>query len=450
MEAYCKGIDVKYSGTNNERHENASGIRVEVKMRRDYYDLYNEQVKKNQIRDIPIEYYSVSYNYFNGEPVEYRFSPIKSVMIDTTRKDYAYVIDQFVSDNISSYLSDQQQIDLSSAYRQFRNNFRNNDIIKSLNNSVIGIGKIDNRQLSIELKEDGVAAWKKDMSINVENIPFEHIGFGTQNMIKMELAFKNFENKINVLLLEEPENNLSYTNMARLVNYIKEENGKQVFISTHSSYVANKLDLSNLFLMNKGKVTKFSQLPKETISYFRKLPGYNTLRMILAEKIALVEGPTDELILQRAYLDKFGKIPIENGIDIIAVGSLAFKRYCDIAILLNKNAVIITDNDGDKETNIFEKYKEYLSHDNLKFVYEKDNKLHTIEPSVLEVNSISDTDFSNFKNVISKNGSNAKKSKEEVLEFMLKNKSEWSMRVYDSDEKINYPEYIENAIKELN
>lgn len=67
---------------------------------------------------------------------------------------------------------------------------------------------------------------------------------------------------------------------------------------------------------------------------------------MLAEKIILVEGPTDELIVQRAYLDMYGKLPAADGIDIIVVGSVAFKRYCDIAILLNKKVVIITDNDG--------------------------------------------------------------------------------------------------------
>lgn len=39
------------------------------------------------------------------------------------------------------------------------------------------------------------------------------------------------------------------------------------------------------------------------------------------------------------------------------------------------------------------------------------------------------------------------KSKEEIQSFMSGNKTEWSFRVFDSDEKIKYPEYILNAIK---
>ena len=42
------------------------------------------------------------------------------------------------------------------------------------------------------------------------------------------------------------------------------------------------------------------------------------------------------------------------------------------------------------------------------------------------------------------------KNKQEVLSFMTKNKAEWALRVLDSEEKINYPEYIKDAIKQYN
>ena len=41
------------------------------------------------------------------------------------------------------------------------------------------------------------------------------------------------------------------------------------------------------------------------------------------------------------------------------------------------------------------------------------------------------------------------KSKEEIIEFMTNNKAEWALRVFDSELKIIYPEYIQNAINEL-
>ena len=39
------------------------------------------------------------------------------------------------------------------------------------------------------------------------------------------------------------------------------------------------------------------------------------------------------------------------------------------------------------------------------------------------------------------------KNKEEILKFMKNNKTEWSMRVFDSELSIEYPQYIKDAIE---
>ena len=285
------------------------------------------------------------------------------------------------------------------------------------------------------------------MSIVVDTIPFENVGFGTQNTIKIELALRNAEEQADVVLMEKPENNLSFSNMAVLVDHITASQGKQVFISTHSSYIANKLSLSNVILVRAGAVSAYSALPEDTKKYFVKLPGYDTLRFILASKVILVEGPTDDLIIQRAYLDNYGKMPHENGSDIIAVDSLAFKRYLDIAVLIKKPVVVVTDNDGNIEENIKGKYSDY-QHEFFSYYYEQNTVLHTIEPSVVEVNLDGDGEPTEiFRRAISARGSMMNRSKQEILDFMDKHKSEWAYRVFEVTEKINYPEYIKNVIK---
>lgn len=365
IEAILQDADPQFSGTNNSLLEDACGIRVRIHFNEEYADLYNSLLSSKEIYDIPVEFYSVEIRYFNGAPVLQRFSPIKAAFIDTTRKNYAYVVDKFVADNITNFLTPQNQTDLTTAYRKSRHDFSNSEIVKQLNEDVRKNTDLDGRELTIDLKEEDVDSWKSQMSVVVDSCPFENVGFGTQNTIKMGMVLKNADEQVNVIIMEEPENNLSYTNMARLVSKVEKSEGKQVFISTHSSYIANKLDLQNLFLIRKGAPTRFNGLPEDTLSYFKKLPGYDTLRVVLAEKIILVEGPTDELIIQRAYLDKYGVLPIENGIDVIVVDSLAFKRYCDITILLNKKTVIVTDNDGNIQNNIINKYAGYTDKPNL-------------------------------------------------------------------------------------
>lgn len=449
IEAYFECDDMRYSGRNNELLEDACGIRVRVYFKEDYGDIYQQLFKDKEIYDIPVEFYSTEYKYFSGETVVFRYSPIKAAFIDTTRKDYSYIVDKFVSENITSFLTAKAQTDLSTAYRRSRHNFSDSDIVKQLNNDVRENASFDNRMITIDLKEEDVDSWKSQMSVVVDETPFENVGFGTQNTIKMRLVLKNAADQVNIILMEEPENNLSYTNMAKLVSRVENSSEKQVFISTHSSFVANKLDLHNLFLIRQGHASTFSELSPDTIAYFKKLPGYDTLRVVLAEKVILVEGPTDELIIQRAYLDEYGKLPIENGIDVIVVDSLAFKRYCDIAILLNKKVVIVTDNDGNIAKKLKEKYDDYMTYTNLVFIYEKNETLHTIEPSVAHVNFDTPEHETVFKTAISKGGSMLNKSKDEVISFMKNNKAEWALRVFDSEERIIYPEYIKNAIKQF-
>lgn len=450
FEAYCETDDATYAGTNNSSGENCAGIRVEVSFNPEYASAYKRMLENREVYDIPVEFFTVSYKYFSGAPVVYRFCPIKLAFIDTTRKDYSYVVDRFVSENITTYLSDQEQIDLSTAYRKSRNYFRNNEVVVKLNGSVKENVHVGNRSLSIDLKEEEIDEWKRQMSVVVDDTPFENIGFGSQNVIKIELALKNTAKQVNMVLIEEPENNLSYTNMMKLVQRVQDTEGKQVFISTHSSYIANKLNLGNLLLVRNGSIASFSELNDETKRYFKKLPGYDTLRLVLAEKVILVEGPTDELIIQRAYLDIYGKLPSADGIDVIVVNSLAFKRYCDIAILMNKKIVVVTDNDGSIQTDIRKKYRDYLPFDFLVFCYETNELLHTIEPSVLDVNCENNAPREAFKRAISKGTSLMNKSKDEILSFMTNNKVEWAMRVFDSDEAIIYPEYVRNAIKQYN
>jgi putative ATP-dependent endonuclease of OLD family len=74
--------------------------------------------------------------------------------------------------------------------------------------------------------------------------------------------------------------------------------------------------------------------------------GYDTLRVVLAKRVILVEGPSDELIVQRAYRDAHGCLPIEDGVDVINVRGLSFARFLDIAKPLGKRVGVLTDNDG--------------------------------------------------------------------------------------------------------
>lgn len=123
IEAYLDLDDKKYAGTNNELREDCSGIRMELSLNQEYADAYKQMLKAGEVYDIPVELYSVSFRYFKGGTVAFRFAPVKASVIDTTRKDYSYVMAHFVTDNITTNLTSQEQTDLSTAYRKSRHSF---------------------------------------------------------------------------------------------------------------------------------------------------------------------------------------------------------------------------------------------------------------------------------------------------------------------------------------
>ena len=428
-----------YKGTNNSLHEDTEGVKVEILFDTQYSTVYKQLLSDGKIKDIPIEYYKVNFRSF-AIPEYYAQTTAKKVAcIDTTKRDYGPVLSRFVSGSINEYLTEEDMAELRHAYRANRHEFTDNQAVKRLNEKLQQSHSFDGKVITLNLRESGIDEWKGDMSISLDGIPLENSGLGTQNMFKSEI-FLLQNSDVDILIIEEPENNLSYANMSVLISKLSESKEKQLFISTHSSFVANKLGLQYLHLVANNGIIPFKMLSQDTYDYFLKLPGYNTLRILLANHAILVEGPADELIVQRAYIDNYGKQPIEAGIDVVTVDSLAFQRYCELSSLIKKPITIVTDNDGNVQK-VKERYKKYG--ELVTLCVESDNSLNTLEPSVLAVNL---DNFEEFKAIVYYGKDIESRDIESIKNFMLGNKTEWSMRVLTSKKRIKYPTYILEAI----
>ena len=182
-------------------------------------------------------------------------------------------------------------------------------------------------------------SWKPSLVTQVDGIPFAHAGTGTQCVIKTQLALSPKQaEKANIILVEEPESHLSFSRLSELMVVIqKVASGKQIIASTHSSFVENKLGLENLLLLSESNCCSMKDLKKDTFEFFKKVAGYDTLRIILCKKAILVEGDSDEVVVQRAYMDTHnGRLPIQDCIDVMTAGGVTFKRYLEIAQVLKK------------------------------------------------------------------------------------------------------------------
>jgi len=180
-------------------------------------------------------------------------------------------------------------------------------------------------------------------------------------------------------------------------------------------------------------------LTPETQDYFMKLPGYDTLRLILSRRCILVEGPSDDLIVQRAYKVLHNKLPLEDGIDVISVGSLAFKRFLEIGALLGLTVDVLTDNDGDVAA-LKTKYGAYFGTNTptIKVSYDQDETCKTLEPQLLKANSLE---------LLNKILKTKHKSDDALLAYMDRNKTDCALKLFETDTPWSTPEYIANVIR---
>ena len=453
IEAYFSDLPslASYKGTNNELKTNVPGLRVCAEFDDAYERIYSSMFSKGEIKTIPIEFYKVSYHYFSGEPVVQRHSPFKVVSIDTTRHDYSYVLNQFVLNNIDDLLSAEELKLLSAAFRRYKHGFGNEKVIQGLNQRLHQSVSVDNRDVSVDMAEGHLEEWKRQLSLVIGNDKYETLGFGTQNAVRVELALRRSDSEITTVLIEEPENNLAYHRLSSLLGLIQTCEHRQIFMTTHSSYVANCLGLKNVIFINGDNIKLFESLEGETQDYFMKLPNYDTLRFVLSEKVVLVEGATDLLVLARAYREEKGYDLALSGYDVIAVGSLSFSRYCEIARLMGRSIKVMMDNDGDKKANVDDKYCDYISKRVVEIFTDVNNANNTIEPSVLSVNCISGSPTQEFRDAISakQRKSMANKSKDDILSFMIHNKAEWAYRILNSDTSIKFPSHVIQLVNKM-
>lgn len=448
IELYFDNPDDIYSelkGTNNLLRLDTPGVSISIEFDSTYQTEYETYIKDvSTIKTLPIEYYKVVWRSFSGNSLTSRSIPARSTLIDTSTSKQQNGTDVYLHKILNDSLETSQRTELTVHYRKLKETFSENKSIATINESLnTKKGNITDKNLNVSVDISSKSNWDKIITAYLDEVPFDYIGKGEQNAIKMKLALESNTDLEAVVLIEEPENHLSLSNLNKLLNVIKTKNeSKQLIITTHSSFILNKLDIGKMILLsNEKKITTFNDLEDETREFFMRLPGYDTLRLILSRKVVLIEGPSEDLIVQRAYKDLYGRLPLENGVDIFCIDGLSFKRFIEMSVNLEKEVIVITDNDGNIAQNIHNKYKEYLSNVFVKICYGLDENLKTLEPNIVDVNK---ENLSVLKKILQ----HPEYSDERLLSYMINNKTKCALKIFESDETIKMPRYILDAIKE--
>lgn len=162
------------------------------------------------------------------------------------------------------------------------------------------------------------------------------------------LAEETGEKKINIFLIEEPENHLHRAMQFALSHSIfVDEKYKYTFITTHSSFILADMDNVNLVrIYNETKIdsaSSFYTVPGEFEKQKQRL-NKGLSEAIFADKVLLVEGPSEEALFGKVLSTK-NEFYEADGIYILQAGGFGFKPYINILKQLNIPCVVKTDND---------------------------------------------------------------------------------------------------------
>lgn len=387
---------------------------------------------------LPVEYYKVEWVTFGGIHLTARPRELTTAIIDSRTIRSTSGVDFHLRQILKDHLEPQETAALSLAFRQVKEQMTA-DHLQDVNQKMATLeGTLDAETIALAMDQSSRSAWDTAIVPHIDEVPFALAGQGQQAAVKMALAMGQRANGARVVMVEEPENHLSHASLTKVLHRLETLAGdeQQLFITTHSSFVLNRLGLDGLTFLSNGAASNLTDLDSETVDYFKKLPGYDTLRMVLADRFVLVEGPSDELIFERFYRDVRGRRPLAEGIDVVSMRGLSLVRCLKLAKALGKRCVALRDNDGKDPQELREALGDLVDENEREVFIGASGSGATLEPQLLAAN----TDAA-VRTVVGVT------QRAELATWMRNNKTEAALRILISKERLEPPSYIADAIR---
>jgi putative ATP-dependent endonuclease of OLD family len=462
IEAYIDGVP-EYRGANNSLKADAQGVVVKA-----YFDPSLEAVydsyllTKPHITSIPVEFYKLDWLDFGWNPIKPIAKKFKALYIDPTRLHPTMGKNQYISSILNTALAKDELVKLTLNYRENLQVFNNSGEVKTVNSNLDVGHLITDSKLTIAASTLPAGSIQTGLQLKVDDVPFHFIGKGEQSNVQIKLAIQNKSHDIDLVMMEEPENHLSHTNLNKLVHYVESQRGdKQLFLTTHSSYVLNKLSIDKICLVQSG-YKRLHTLDPQVVKTLKRLPGYDTLRVALSSKVILVEGPSDELVLKKIYQRKHNRLPEQDGIDVIVVRGIGFKTFIEVGKHIGTKIHVLRDNDGDYHGNVVQGRLEYAEFPNIKLFSPVSNVEFSLEPAMIYANSIDIKTLNEFAKEVLSTATYKLYNANVALEDRRENLIQWfksvkgngkgarkvdsAIRLFDSALDFKYPAFLDEVL----
>lgn len=436
IELYFDSTDEKIKdnfnlyGKNNSEEKMNFGIRLLAKPNLEEYKNIS-LVLSEELMTFPYEYYSVDFQSFSGngynsysKPHRFKYHYLDTSLVDTRKE-----IDKHISMIYEKSINTNNRAKINHSFRQISDNF----IIDMINEGILQ----QDEKYELLINNNNSTPFKDKATVKCRGVDIKNFGQGEKVLLSVCNMYSTIDEKVGIILIEEPENHLSFLKMHTLLSYIQGDD-TQLFISTHSNMIASRLGLNNCTILYDKKQLTLDKLDKETIKFFNKTSNQNILNFILSNKAILVEGDSEYILLEKMYEIVNGSNPHQDDVLVISVNGLSFKRYLEVAKELGKKVAVITDNDGNYQKNIIEKYQEYENYEKIKIFSDNNDDVRTFEISLFQQNK----DWIESKRIT---------CSPDVQVWMLNNKSENAIRVLENLEDdtngFRVPDYIRRALE---
>lgn len=411
------------------------GIAMRILPNPDYAnELDNWAINPSVI--LPVEYYMDDWRSFSDNKITIRPKQLATAIIDSRTVKSTSGVDYHLREILGDHLAPPERAAISLAYRQVKASMSDN-ALKEVNKRIGTLhASLHDRPISLAMDQSARTSWESSVSPHVDKVPFSMSGQGQQAAIKISLAMNKHSDQANFVMVEEPENHLTHTSLTTLLSRMESLAGEQqqLFVTTHSSFVLNRLGLNSLLLMGRGGAHKIPALDPDTVSYFQKLPGYDTLRLALANKIVLVEGPSDEIVFERIFRNIHGKRPMECGIDVLSMRGLSLKRCLELCAALDKTVAALRDNDGIEPEELRTPIERWLENGQRELFIGALECGETLEPQLLYFNG-----EAALREIL------AIPAYADLPTWMKREKTEGALRIAESQQQITPPEYMRAA-----
>ena len=282
---------------------------------------------------IPYEYYALTWTTFANRPYQMIKRPLNFLSIDTTNSATAPSFNYY---NRTLFTSRYDEATRAKAKNEFRAKLE--DALEATELPPIS----ENRKFGVDSKK---VVLETILSVYEDSIALENRGSGMESLIKTQIALDK-TNGLDVILMEEPENHLSFSTLKKMLQEISnQQENSQIIVATHSNMIASRLNLNNVLWITENSIKSLSNVKSDIAEFFVRADDNAFLQLLLSKKVFLVEGATEFLLLPMFYQQITGHTIEEDGVSVISCNGISYKRYLEIAEATDKKIAVVTDND---------------------------------------------------------------------------------------------------------